>query len=33
MAKYESDVKYYAKQIKRIVMRGDIVYLWNDQIK
>ena len=36
MVKYESDVKYYAKQIKRVVMRKNIVYLgmirWNDSI-
>jgi hypothetical protein len=36
MVKYESDVKYHAKQIKRVVMRKDIVYLgmirWNDSI-
>jgi hypothetical protein len=33
MVKYESDVKYYAKQIKHIVMRRDVVYLGDDQIK
>jgi hypothetical protein len=33
MVKYESDVKYYAKQIKRIVMRRDVIYLWDDQIR
>jgi hypothetical protein len=27
MVKYESNVKYYAKQIKHIIMRKDIVYL------
>ena len=27
MVKYESDVKYHAKQIKRVVMRKDVVYL------
>jgi hypothetical protein len=27
MVKYESDVKYHAKQIKHIVMRKDVVYL------
>jgi hypothetical protein len=36
MVKYESDVKYHAKQIKRVVMRKDVVYLgmirWNDSI-
>jgi hypothetical protein len=36
MVKYKSNVKYYAKQIKRIVMRKDVVYLgmiwWNDII-
>ena len=34
MVKYKSNVKYYAKQIKHIVMRKDIVYLgmirWSD---
>ena len=34
MVKYKSDVKYYAKQIKHIVMRKDVVYLgmirWSD---
>jgi hypothetical protein len=36
MVKYSSDVKYHAKQIKRIVMRKDVVYLgmirWNESI-
>jgi hypothetical protein len=36
MVKYKSDVKYHAKQIKRVVMRKDVVYLgmirWNDNI-
>jgi hypothetical protein len=36
MVKYESDVKYHAKQIKCVVMRKDVVYLgmirWNDSI-
>jgi hypothetical protein len=36
MVKYESDVKYHAKQIKRVVTRKDVVYLgmirWNDSI-
>jgi hypothetical protein len=36
MVKYKSDVKYHAKQIKRVVMRKDVVYLgmikWNDSI-
>ena len=36
MVRYESDVKYHAKQIKRVVMRKDVVYLgmirWNDSI-
>ena len=36
MVKYESDVKYHAKQIKCVVMRNDVVYLgmirWNDSI-
>ena len=36
MVKYESDVKYHAKQIKRVVMRKNVVYLgmirWNDSI-
>jgi hypothetical protein len=36
MVKYESDVKYHAKQIKRVEMRKDVVYLgmirWNDSI-
>jgi len=27
MVKYESDVKYYAKQIKHKIMRKGIVYL------
>jgi hypothetical protein len=27
MVRYESNVKYYAKQIKHIIMRKDIVYL------
>jgi hypothetical protein len=36
MVRYESDVKYHAQQIKRVVMRKDVVYLgmirWNDSI-
>jgi len=36
MVKYKSDVKYHAKQIKRVVMRKDVMYLgmikWNDNI-
>ena len=36
MVKYESNVKYHAKQIKRIAMRKDIVYLgmirWSDNM-
>ena len=36
MVKYESDVKYHAKQIRHVVMRKDVVYLgmirWNDSI-
>jgi hypothetical protein len=33
MVKYESGVKLYVKQSKRIVMRRDVVYLWKDKIK
>jgi hypothetical protein len=33
MVKYESDVKLYAKQIKHIVKRRDVVYLWKDRVK
>ena len=36
MVKYESDVKYHAKQIKHVVMRKDVVCLgmisWDDSI-
>ena len=36
MVKYKSYVKYYAKQIKHIVMRKDVVYLgmirWSDSM-
>jgi hypothetical protein len=27
MVKYESNVKYHAKQIKHVVMRKDVIYL------
>ena len=36
MVKTKSNVKYHAKQIKRVVMRKDVMYLgmikWNDNI-
>jgi hypothetical protein len=32
MVMYESDVKLYAKQIKRIVKRRDVVYLLKDRV-
>jgi len=36
MVKYESNVKYYAKQIKRVEMRKEVIYLgmikWSDNM-
>ena len=36
MVRYESDVKYHAKQIRHVVMRKDVVYLgmirWSDSM-
>jgi hypothetical protein len=36
MVRSKSNVKYYAEQIKHIIMRKDVVYLgmirWNDSI-
>ena len=32
MAKYESNVKLHVKQVKHIVKRRNIIYLWKNRL-